>query len=168
MFGALSWGLRRYAWVVLIFVVGIGVLVPVLQARADTVYEAEALVALTDVPAPDTGQPPNYTFLPKYATDVFRSGEVADSVRLILGLGATAAVVPERADLVAAQDNPAFRVVGRGATPEDAMLAANAAAATFSVQMTSGPFGTFPVKSLADTPKPVAALGGDYVAIAIG
>jgi len=169
VFGALSWGLRRYAWVVLIFVVGIGVLVPVLQARADTVYEAEALVALKDVPSgQDTGQPPNYTFLPKYATDVFRSGEVADSVRLILGLGATAAVVPERADLVAAQDNPAFRVVGRGATPEDAMLAANTAAATFSVQMTSGPFGTFPVKSLADTPKPVAALGGDYVAIAIG
>jgi len=39
-----AWGLRRYAWVVVLFVVGLGVLVPLAQSRAADVYETHSQV----------------------------------------------------------------------------------------------------------------------------
>ena len=42
-----AWGLRRYAWVVALLVVGFGVLVAVAQARSSDVYEARSQVGPT-------------------------------------------------------------------------------------------------------------------------
>nr|MBA2558855.1 hypothetical protein [Propionibacteriales bacterium] len=41
---ALGWGLRKYAWLVALFVVTLGVLVPFLLSRGGDGYDAQAQV----------------------------------------------------------------------------------------------------------------------------
>ena len=50
-FRVFAWGLRKYAWLVALSVLAVGVLLPALQARAGDVYEASALVAPNRVTA---------------------------------------------------------------------------------------------------------------------
>ena len=68
--GVLGWGLRKYAWVVALFVVLVGVLLPWLLGRAPTQYEAQAQVGPTDTltfsnldPLPRLGEPCSPTVL---------------------------------------------------------------------------------------------------------
>ncbi|MBA2455079.1 MAG: hypothetical protein H0V48_00840 [Nocardioidaceae bacterium] len=164
MFGALSWGLRRYAWLVLLFVAGIGVLVPVMEARAAPVYEAKAVVAVKGAL-----ELPNLDSLPKTGDLVFRSGAVADSVRFALELPPSAAVTPSKVELVAGQDIYGFEIIGRSTDAETAATTADVAAAAFVIELNELVVGEFFIQNSAGVPtNSVQPLGGDYVAIAIG
>ena len=132
VFGALTWGLRKYAWVVLLPVLAIGVLVPLAFSQASPVYEAEALVAPNKQVAA-----PSVDVLPRFGESAFSSddGVVADSVREAFGMPPTTVVIPRQVELVTEQDNVAMTVIGRSSDPEDAAELANVAAASFQLQL---------------------------------
>jgi hypothetical protein len=144
-----AWGLRRYAWVVVLCVVGLGVLVPVAQSRSDDVYRAQAQVGPTQKLLL-----PNLDPLPRFAQSVFDNGAVARDVRTVLDLPADASVVPGKVSLQTAQDNPVMVVNGTGSTPRQAAAVANKAAATFVTELNqySGSVGTFGRQSDAVPP----------------
>ncbi|MBA2277209.1 MAG: hypothetical protein H0W06_05540 [Chloroflexia bacterium] len=154
----MGWGLRRYAWLATLFVVGLGLVLPLLLNRAADEYEAQAQIG-------PVGQLslPNLDPLPRLAETVFNNGAVADAVRQFLRLPTSAAVVPERVELVAGQDNIVFTVLARGAKPDSARRLANLAATTFTTELNkyARPVGKFAIKRLADTPaRPVPKLAG--------
>lgn len=168
------WGLRRYAWVVALFMVATGVLAPFLLNRGPDVYEARAQVGPTG--ALDL---PNLDPLPRLGDSVFNNGAVADAVRQSEGLTPSAAVVPQRVELIAAQDNIIFTVVGRGRDPESARDLANLAAAAFTLELnkyskvTSSnrqpAVGEFAIQRAAETSaRPVPRLGSGRLSIGIG
>lgn len=166
VFGALTWGLRRYAWVVALAVIGIGMLVPLGLSRSTPVYEAEAILA----PNKELTIP-NLDALPRYGEVVFISGAVADSVRESFGLSGTSPVIPERVELVTEQDNVAFTVIGRSEDPTVAAQLANTAAAAFQLELnqTSDAVGYFIVLSQAEPPASAEpSLAGGNLALAIG
>ena len=144
-----AWGLRRYAWVVVLFVVGLGVLVPLAQSRSADVYEAQSQVG----PSRQLLLP-NLDPLPRFAQSVFDNGAVARDVRDLLALPPDASVVPGTVRLRTAQDNPVMIVTGQGSTPQKAASVANKGAATFVVELNrySGSVGTFAVQSKAVLP----------------
>lgn len=144
-----AWGLRRYAWVVVLFVVGLGVLVPLAQSRAADVYEAQSQVG----PSRQLLLP-NLDPLPRFAQSVFDNGAVARDVRDLQGLPPDASVIPGTVRLRTAQDNPVMVITGQGSTPQEATSVANKAAATFVVELNkySGSVGTFAVQSKAVLP----------------
>ncbi len=157
-FGALAWGLKKYAWLVALFVVVIGVLVPVALTRGADVYEARAQVG-------PTGQIalPNLDPLPRLGESVFNNGAVEDSIQKALGKPPDASVIPSRAELVTSLDNIVFTVIGRGPDPQSAQHMAEVAAATFTVELNKYgvPVGQFKIQRAPDLPsKPVAKLGG--------
>jgi hypothetical protein len=125
-----GWGLRRYAWVVVLFVVGLGVLVPLAQSRSADVYQAQAQVGPTRKLLL-----PNLDPLPRFAQSVFDNGAVAREVRTLLGLPADAVVVPGKVSLRTAQDNPVMVVIGTGSSAQQAAVVANEAAATFVTEL---------------------------------
>jgi capsular polysaccharide biosynthesis protein len=146
-FSAIAWGLRRYAWVVVASVLILGVSVPqvLLRTTADR-FDASAQVGPVSVI-----QLRNLDALPKTVETVFGNGAVAAAVRQELDLTDTAPVVPDRAELVAPQDNVVFTVVGHASTPEDAVNIANTAAGTLTEELNKyrDPVGTFAVQSSA-------------------
>lgn len=166
VFGALTWGLRKYVWLVALAVFAIGVLVPFALSRSAPVYEAEAILAPNQQLAI-----PNVDVLPKFGESVFDSGAVADSVREAFGLTATTAVIPERVELVAEQDNVAFTIIGRSSDPVAAADLANIAASSFQLELnqTSDAVGYYIVLSKAQPP--IAAepqLAGGTTALLFG
>ena len=171
--GTLGWGLRKYAWLVALFVIGIGVLLPLVQSQVDPVYEAEALVAPVSL-SPQT----NLDAVPRYGDRVFDNGEVAAEIRAALEnnlgvqVGPGADVIPRWVEIISEQDNPSFTIVGRSDAPDDAVLLADVAAATFVSELnstTSESVGTFSIQSSADPPaNPVPALGGGRFALVLG
>ncbi len=166
VFSTLGWGLRRYFWVVIVTVVGIGVLVPWLQSRNTDFYEAHAQIGPTQ-----ELKLPNVDPLPKLGDDVFNNGAVADTVRDYLNLPPTASVVPERVQLVTAQDNIIFEVIGRDRDAEVAATLANLAAAELTVELGnySESVGEFTVLRSAEAPaSPVPTLEGGYLTIIVG
>ncbi len=173
VFSALGWGLRKYAWVVVVFVVAFGALMPWLQSRSPDVYEAQAQVGPAKVL-----NLPNLTPLPKFAESVFGNGAVAASVRQELGSSQAATVVPDKVSLITAQDNIVFIVVGRDSDPETAQKLANLAASVFRLELNNysdstnpkdAAVGEFTVQKTADRPAtPVPQLGGPIVAIGVG
>ncbi len=166
VFSTLGWGLRRYFWVVIVTVVGIGVLVPWLQSRNADFYEAHAQIGPTQ-----ELKPPNVDPLPKLGDDIFNNGAVADKVRDYLNLPPTASVVPERVQLVTAQDNIIFEVIGRDRDPEVAATLANLAAAELTVELSnySESVGEFSVLRSAEAPaNPVPTLEGGYLTLIVG
>jgi hypothetical protein len=167
VFATLRWGLRRYAWVVALFVLGLAVLVPTLMNRVPDQYEAQAQVGPTG-----SIDLPNLDPLPRLGTTVFNNGAVADAVRGSVDppLARSVGVIPDRVDLVAAQDNIVFVVVGRGSTPEAAEQVANVAAAAFTQELNryAASVGSFAIQHLAEEPtEPVASLAGPMT-VAIG
>ncbi len=163
---AMGWALRKYAWLVLAFIVGLGVLVPFLLNRGPATYEAQAQVGPTDKVLLQPLDP-----LPRIGDSVFNNGAVATSVRNALKLPPSAAVSPKYVELVAAQDNLVFTVLGHDKSAATAQKLANLAAATFTVELNkySGSVGQFQVQHAAPLPAtPTAKLGGGKVAIAIG
>lgn len=152
----LSWGLRRYAWFIAVFVVALGIVVPGLLERAPDRYEASAQVGPTRAL-----RLPNTDILPRVGTDVFRavpeSQEVEDAASVSQPLDAN------RLKLVAAQDNIIFTVVARSTSPEVARDVANVAAARFVQELNvySQPIGTFSVTRVATKPtEPLPRLPG--------
>jgi hypothetical protein len=165
-FGAMAWGVRKYVLVLIVFVVGLGVLVPLALNRGADVYEAQAQVGPTDKLLL-----PNLDPLPRLGVSVFNNGAVADAVRKELGLNKKANVTPSHVELVAAQDNIVFTVIGRASDPATAQSIANLAASTFTIELNkySDSVGQFvPQRSASLPAKPVAKLAGGYLSIVIG
>ena len=161
-----AWGLRRYAWVVAVLVVGFGVLVAVAQARSTDVYEARSQVGPTRPLVLKNLDP-----LPRFAQSVFTNGGVAQDVRKQLGLSPDATVIPGTVELTTAQDNPVMVVVAKSGSPSTAVAVANKAAATFVVELNrySGSVGTFAVQHSAVTPaKPAPKLAGGFWGLVVG
>ncbi|MDF2968310.1 MAG: hypothetical protein K0Q93_2088 [Nocardioidaceae bacterium] len=166
-FRVFAWGLRKYAWLIALSVLAVGVLLPALQARTADVYEASALVA------PNRLTATTLDMVPRYGDRVFENGEVASSVREALGLAdAEADVTPSRVELISEQDNPSFTVIGRDENPDEAVRLADIAAATFTREMNSTTVesvGSFEIQSTADRPgEPVPAITGGRFAVVLG
>jgi hypothetical protein len=130
--GTLGWGLRRYAWVVLLCVFGLAVAVPVWHHITPKQYQAQAMVG-------PTGQLNlgNITPLPRFGASVFSDGAVASAVRASYSppLPATAKVISKQVSLIAPQENIVFGVVGTAPTPQQAARLANVAANAFAAEM---------------------------------
>lgn len=163
VFRTLRWGLRKYAWVIVLCTVAVGVVLPLLQAQQDDVYEAKATVQYRGellVPSVDV--------FPRVAQTVFNSGPVAANVRDTLGLNDGAAVIPQRVELVDEQDNLLFTIIGRDGSPETAQKLADNAAAIFAQQMSSTPLaeGGFTQLTPTELPaRPVASLTDGKLAL---
>lgn len=158
-FTVFGWGLRRYLWLVGLLVLVLGALVPVTLDRSPAVYEASAQVG----PA-DQLSIPNLDALPRLGTSLFNNGGVAEAVRHTVrpALDPSEDVIPDRAELIAAQDNIVFTVIGRGPTAQAAQSAANAAATRFTQELNkySDSVGSFALQDLATPPSaPVPHLG---------
>jgi hypothetical protein len=161
-----GWGLRRYAWIVVLLVVGLGVLVPLAQTRSADVYEAQAQVGPTKALIL-----PNLDPLPRFAQSVFSNGAVARDVRDELGLPPGASVIPGDVDLTTAQDNPVMVIHGKGSSASTAAAVANRASATFVTELNkySDSVGTFGVQHTALPPdKPLPKLVGGFWAPIVG
>lgn len=164
-FTTLGWGLRRYAWLVALFMVALGVLVPTLLDRVPDRYDAQAQVGPSG-----PLRLANIDILPRMGESVFNNGAVASEVRQSFDppLPRSESVIPERVELVAAQDNVVLGVVGHGPTPQAASRVANISASRFAQELNNytSSVGPFTVQRLADTPtRPVPTVGG---ALAIG
>lgn len=156
--GVLAWGLRKYAWVVALFIVGLGIVIPATLQQAPKQFEAEAQVG----PVRQM-RLANLDVLPRMATKVFKNVPDSDEVKLAAGLTAGETLSAEELELVADQDNIIFTVVARSSSPEVAQDTANVAAAGFAQEMNvfSQPVGSFAVTRLASKPTdPVPTLAG--------
>src|SRR3954453_5410720 len=144
-----AWGLRRYAWVVVLFVVALGVLVPLAQWGSAEVYEAQSQVG----PSKQLLLP-NLDPLPRFAQSVFDNGAVARDVRALLHLPPGASVIPGKVQLRAAQDNPVLVVTGRGSSPQEAATIAHISGGALVTEMNrySHSVGVFAVQSQAVAP----------------
>ena len=166
-FAVLGWGLRRYAWLVALFVLSLGIIVPAILDRAPEEYEAQAQVG----PIEELNLQ-NLDPLPRLAESVFNNGSVAESVRESYDppLPRSQTVIPERVRLVAAQDNVVLTVVGRGPTPESAASIANVAAATMTNELNkySASVGSFAVQREATPPGEPIPMTGGSLSVGIG
>ena len=126
--GVLAWGVRKHAWLIALFVVALGIVVPALLERTPNRYEASAQVGPTRVL-----RVPNTDILPRMATDVFRNVPDDPAVRAAAGASDSPKLGTDQLQLVAAQDNIIFTVVARSTSPEVARDVANVAAETITV-----------------------------------
>lgn len=155
----LRWGLRRYLLVVVLFL-ALGALGPALLDNGTDRYESRAQVG------PDGRLLlPNLDPLPRIGQSVFGNGAVADAVRRSVEpqLPPAADVVPEVVELVAAQDNVVFTVVGHANSPETAQHVADVAARAFALELNkyADSVGSFRVQRLASSaPAPVPGADG--------
>jgi hypothetical protein len=79
--GALGWGIRKYAWLIVLFVVALGVVVPAALNRAPDQFEAKALVGPVKAP-----RLPNLDVLPRLGAEVFSTVPDAEEVKATAGL----------------------------------------------------------------------------------
>jgi hypothetical protein len=156
--GVLGWGLRRYAWLIALFVITLGVLVPgLLQQRAQE-FQASAQVGPIRVL-----KVPNTDVLPKVATDVFANVVKDPEVKEAAGVPADEKLSPEQLQMVAAQDNIIFTVVATSTDAGTAQNTANVAATKFvdGLNVYTQSVGSFAVNAPAGgLPEPVPTLGG--------
>lgn len=159
--GALGWGIRRYAWLIVLFVVALGVVVPAALSRAPDQFEARALVGPVKVLRMD-----NTDVLPRLGASVFEGVPDTDEVRRAAGLRREEKLAPDELELEEAQDNIVFTVLARHSDPEVAAAIANAAATRFVTELNiySQPVGSFSVSELATVPTdPLPRLAGPQV-----
>jgi hypothetical protein len=165
VFRVLGWGVRKYAWVVVALMVALGLAVPAAVARTPQRFDAQAEVGPSRVVKLN-----NLDALPRLGTTVFNNGAVAEAVRAAARppLPASAPVVPQRVELVAAQDNLVFTVVGHGTTPQAAQQHANVAAEAFTQELNkySAAIGAFAIQRLASPP--VTPVNGVSTTVAVG
>lgn len=169
LFGTLRWGLRHYAWLIVLFAVSVGVALPFAQSQRPNVYEARALVTFSGADF----LAPSIDVVPRAAERVFTDDPaVAGRAREVLGLPASAPVIPDKIDLVAEQDNVVFTVIGRDDDPQVAQVLANEAATTFAdrlgyVENLSGQ--GFYLSAAAEVPmRPEPSLAGGWLALVLG
>lgn len=155
--GALRWGLGRYAWLFLGYLVAVTALVPAAALRAPTTYDAEALVIAQRLDM-------NLVALPRYAEAVFDNGQIARTIAAQYGdAGDFEDIVPLRSSLVAEQDSVVLRVIGHDSAPDTAAQLANLAAAAFvdELNRAGDGVGIFAVQSNAVPPaEPTDTLPG--------
>ncbi len=167
-FSTFGWGLRHYAWVVVSAMAALGFLVPyALNATTPVRYEAAAQVG----PAGEL-KLQNLDALPRLGESVFRNGAVAEAVRESFDppLPDTDPVIPDRANLVAPQDNVVFTVTGQGSSATEAKYVADVAAGTMVQELNKydGAVGSFALQRSATIPaRPVPVTGG-VSAVAFG
>lgn len=156
VFRTMRWGLRRYAWVIVLCALALGAVLPILQAQSEDVYETSALVEPKDELTMQ-----NLDALPKWGEGIFANGAVAEQVRTILGLPPGEPVVPQHVELQTAQDDYLFKVFARDPDPKTAQEVANGAASILALEMSSSAaVGTFTVQSGAELPRsPLPELG---------
>lgn len=127
--GALRWGLRRYALLVVACVVLVVVLAPAYLTTRPTENLATALVVAQRLDM-------DLTALPRFGEALFDNGVVAQRVAAEFGdAGDYEDIIPARVTLVAEQDSIVFGVTGRDASPVTAAAIANLAAETFTNQL---------------------------------
>ena len=156
--GVVGWGLRRYAWLIALFVIALGVVIPgVIEQRAEQ-YQATAQVGPVR-----TLRISNVDVLPKMATDVFSNVLTDPLVKQAAGATGPGPLGADQVEMVAAQDNIVFTIVAHSTDPQRALETANVAATQFvdRLNVYSQSVGAFSVTDLADTaPQPVPSLGG--------
>ena len=156
--GVLGWGLRRYAWLIALFGINLGVVVPgLLQQRAPE-YQASAQVGPIR-----TLKVPSTDVLPKMATDVFANVLQDPEVKKAARVPPTTKLGPEQLEMIAAQDNIIFTVVAHSPNPGVAQNTANVAADKFveGLNIYTQSVGSFAVNSpAAGIPEQVPTLGG--------
>jgi hypothetical protein len=124
-----AWGLRHYAWIVVLAMLGLGVALPVvLHQSATPTYEARAEVGPTEPITLD-----HLDAVPRIAETIFRNGAVSAAVRRSYDppLPDATNVIPGKVDIVTDQENPIFVVLGRGRDPHEAQELADVAAGRF-------------------------------------
>ncbi|MDP8929573.1 MAG: hypothetical protein M3O70_13630 [Actinomycetota bacterium] len=143
----LHWSLRNYAWLVVACVLGFAA-IPLAVPAPSPIYEAQALVIARTLEVDPSA-------LPKFAQAVFTSGAVARAVAADPAIGGSPReLIPERLDIVAAEDSIVFPVLGRDDVPTTAARLANLAAAAFVEELNKGGagIGSFAVHSAARVP----------------
>jgi len=149
----LAWGARRLGWLVLACTLGGAVLLPVLTTTDRPRFEATALVVGQQIEIKSVTLPP-------FAKAVFASDAMAERVATAVaedgsaGEAAAGALIPDRIDLVAAEDSIVFVILGRADEPGQAARLADLGAAAFAGELNragSG-VGAFAVGSLAQVP----------------
>ena len=144
----LRWGLRQYAWLLLLCVAVVGVLLPLQEVHKKPVYSAESVVVAVDLQA-DTKT------LPRLGEALFDDGKVAAAVSQEFGdAGDLEDVVPRRASVLTEQDSLVMHVQGHSRDPQTAADIANVAATAFvgELNKTGSGVGTFAVISKAVPP----------------
>lgn len=163
----LAWGLRRYAWLVVLLVIGFAVAAPAAMNRGPDEYQARAQVGPSQALALS-----KLDALPRLGETVFNNGQVADSVRQALtpAVPRSEPVIPRRVDLVAAQDNIVFTIVARSEDPRTAQHVANIAAERFTAELNkySQTVGSFAVQNLANRPATPVDRVSETMAVAVG
>ena len=103
---------------------------------------------------------------------MFTNGAVAATIRNSVSppLPATASVIPQRVELVTAQDNPVFAVVGHAAGARAAARYANLAATAFTAELNkySQSVSSFAVQKLATPPATPTPKLGSGLATVVG
>lgn len=155
----LGWGLRHYAWILLLSVCALGIAVPLTAQRGPESYEAEAQVGPS---APLNLN--NIDPLPRLGESLFRNGSVAEAVRQSFDppLAPSENVIPDRVSLITSQDNVVLTVVGKASDPNDAAALAKVAAATLRDELNryEQSVGSFTIQRNAVPPgRPVSRLG---------
>jgi hypothetical protein len=145
----LGWGVRKYSWLIAVFVIALGIVIPGLLERAPDRYEASAQVGPIRAL-----RVPNVDILPRMATDVFNDVPDDPGVKQAAGVPDSQQLGADRLQLVAAQDNVIFTVVARSTSPAVARDVANVAAARFVEELNvySQSVGSFSVSRLATEP----------------
>jgi hypothetical protein len=164
-FGMLAWGLRSYAWVVAIFVVALGVAVPALLAQAPDRYEASAQVGPTG-----RVRLPNLDALPKIATSAFANVYESEAVKRAAGLPPSGNLGSEQIELVAAQDNVIFTVIGHAEGAQEAKGLADTAANALVEELNkySQALGSYAATTEAPLPDRAEAKVGALAGWALG
>lgn len=159
----LGWSVRSYAWLIVVCAVVGGVLLPALRTMQPVTYEAKALVVADTLELSSAA-------LPRFGAAVFSSGAVARSVASDVG-GDPDVLIPERLDVVTAQDSVVFQVIGRDRDPVVAERLANSAADAFLIELnkSGSGVGSFSLQDEAQVPTVPADSGpGPAVSAATG
>jgi hypothetical protein len=164
VFATLTWGLRRYAALVLAMVLALGVLVPLLLSQRADVYQATAQVG----PSAKL-ELPNTDPLPRIAESVFNNGAVEAAIRRQFRQP-TGNVIPSEVRLIAAQDNLVLEVQAHAPTAVQAIQIANAAAAAFVFELNkyTNSVAPFVLAHGANLAKKVPKIAGGSASVALG
>jgi hypothetical protein len=155
--GVLAWGLRHYAWVVLLTAVAIAFAVSTMLQQAVPRYEATAQ-------AGPTGRVrlPNIDALPKIGESAFANVYSSEDVLRVAGVDSPDQLTSDDIELVASADNLIYTIVARADDAQEAQDLADEAARQFVNEMNkyTETIGSYAVKTLAQRPtQPSARLG---------
>lgn len=156
------WSLRMLWWIPVLCLL-LGTAAGLLVLAQPTGYEAQAVVVARQLEA-DT------KILPRYGSSVFNEGVVASQVAERLGIADPAGLVPDKLNVVTAEDSIVFTVVGRDPDPNVAARLATAGAAVFATELSRGGpgVGTFSAQIQATVPTEPAEAFPPVLAAVLG